>query len=201
MTTTTRHIIPTLLLALSLTLMADAQPGQARGPQRRGRQAGQHQQGPGMQTMNRPGQNPGGAHGMGILPLFRHLDLTQEQREVIRDILEANKEAVQAAHEAVQAARQSLHEAVMAGADDEAIRVIATTFAQAVGDQAIQQVAVTKEIKNVLTDDQKMALATLISQGREDRPKGPQGPPQGMGPGRGRGRRQGQGPAGPGAGE
>lgn len=201
MTTPTKHLIPTLLLALTLTLVAEAQPGQGMNGRGRGMQAGQNQRGSGMQSMHRggpgPGPRQGGAPGMGIMHLLRQLDLTQEQHGVVRTIMDANKEVVQAAHEAVQTARQSLHKAIIDEADDAAIRAIATAMAQAVGDEAIQQVVVTKEIKNALTDDQKTALATLISQAPEDRQRGPQGPPQGMGRGPGRGRTQGRRPGGP----
>ncbi|NQV35642.1 MAG: Spy/CpxP family protein refolding chaperone [Phycisphaeraceae bacterium] len=202
MTTTTKHLIPTLLLALTLTLVAEAQPGQ--GMIRRGRsmRSGQNQRGPGMQSMDRRGPGPGmgrtDAPGMmGIMPLLRRLDLTQEQHEAVRTILDGSKEATQAAHEAVQVVRQSLHQAVMDESDEAAIRAIATAMAKAVGDEAIKQVAVTKEIKSVLTEAQKNELITLISQGPEDRRRGPQGPPSGMGRGPGRGRMQGRRPAGP----
>ena len=154
-----------------------------------------------MRSMERggpgPGPRQGGAPGMGIMHLLRQLDLTQEQHEVVRAILDAKTEAAQATREAIQAARQSLHEAIMEEADDAVIRAIATTMAQAVGDEAIQQVAVTKEIKNVLTQAQKDQLVTLISQAPEDRQRGPQGPPSGMGRGPGRGRMQGRRSAGP----
>ena len=201
MTTTTKHLIPTLLLPLTVTLVVEAQPRQEMNGRGRGMQAGQNQQGPGMRSMNRGGHGPGprqgGAPGMGVMHLLRQLDLTQEQHEVVRAIMDAHKEAAQAAHEAVQMARQSLHEAIIEEADVAAISAIATAMAQAVGDEAIQQVAVTKEIKNVLTDDQKTALAALISQAPDNHQRRPQWPPQGMVRGPARGRGQGRRPAGP----
>ncbi len=201
MKTTTSHIVSALLLALTVTLVAEAQPRQEMNGRGRGMQAGQNQQGPGMRSMNRGGHGPGprqgGAPGMGIMHLLRQLDLTREQHEVVRAIMDAHKEVAQATHEAVQMGRQSLHEAIIEEADVAAIRAIATAMAQAVGDEAIQQVAVTKEIKNVLTDDQKTALATLLSQVPDNHQRGPQGPPQGMGRGPARSRRPGRRPAGP----
>ncbi len=190
MTTTRRYLVSTILLALIIAIAVQAQPGQRGNGRGRGFQAGQDERGPGMGSMHRAGRGPGGpggsgdGPGMGVMRLFRQLDLTEEQREVVRAIMDAGKEAAQAAHEAIQTARQSLHEAVIEEADDATIRAIAATMTQAVGDQAIKQVAVLKEIKNVLTDAQKNELATLISQG----------PPQGRGPGRGRGRGRMQGP-------
>ncbi len=190
MTTTRRYLVSTILLALIIAIAVRAQPGQRGNGRGRGFQAGQDERGPGMGSMHRAGRGPGGpggsgdGPGMGVMRLFRQLDLTEEQREVVRAIMDAGKEAAQAAHEAIQTARQSLHEAVIEEADDATIRAIAATMTQAVGDQAIKQVAVLKEIKNVLTDAQKNELATLISQG----------PPQGRGPGRGRGRGRMQGP-------
>jgi Spy/CpxP family protein refolding chaperone len=195
MKTTTKHLVPALLLALTLTLVAEAQPGQ--GKNRRGggqgMQAGQNQRGPQMDGMQRGGPRSG--PNMGIMRYLRQLNLTTEQRESIRSLLETNKEAAQATHEAMQKARQSLHEAVMNGADEAAIRTIGGRFAQVVGDEAIQQVALNKKIKGVLTKDQQEKLTTLMKQAPEDFQRGPQGPRERMG--RGRGRMQGRRQAGP----
>lgn len=191
MTTTAKHLIPTLLLVLTLGLIAEAQPGPGGFGRGRGMQQGPNRRGPQMGRMDREGPGPGprqaGAPGMRIAQLLRQLDLTQDQHEAIRKILDAHKDAAQASQQAVQKARQSLHEAVTQEADDVSIRAIATTLAQAVGDQAIEQVAVTKEIKGVLTAEQKEKLAALIKQAPEDRPGGPRGRQGRMGRGLGNG--------------
>lgn len=196
MTMAKKHLILTVLLALTIAIAAEAQPGRRGNSSGRGAQFGQQQQGRGAGPMHRQDRGPGGPR-LGIFRFLRQLDLTEEQRDVIHDVLESNKAAAEATQEAVHAARQSLHEAVVQEADEEAIRAIAQAMAKAVGDHAIQQVAVTKEIKNVLTEAQKEALASLMSQGPETRQRGPQGRGPRAGAGRGR-QMQGQGPEGSG---
>ncbi len=197
--TTAKHMIPTLLLVLTLALISEAQPGQGRYRGGRAMQAGPNQRGQGMGMMAHqgPGRGQAGGPGLSMMHFLRQLKLTEEQHEVVRTIVDTPKEAAQATHEALHSARKSLHEAVIGEADEAALRAIAATLAQAVGDQAIQQVAVVKEIKNVLTEAQKATLKTLMEQLPEDRQRGPQGPPRGRGRGPGR-RGQRPGPQDPG---
>jgi len=197
--TAKKHMISTLLIALTLALVVQAQPGQGRNRVARGMRPGQNQRGQGMGQMEHqgPGRGQAGGPGLNMMRFLRQLKLTEEQHEVVRSILDTHKEAAQAGHEEVQSARKSLHEAVIGEADEAALRAIAATLAEAVGDQAIQQVAVVKEIKNVLTEAQKATLKTLMEQPPEDRQRGPQGPPRGRGRGPGR-RGQGPGPQDPG---
>ncbi len=99
---------------------------------------------------------PGGPGGMG-LPLGR-LDLSEDQRAQVRNVMEQNQAALREAEGRVRAARGALSEAVNADVFNEgAIRAVANELGLAEGEAAIQRAYVRGQIWQLLTPDQQAA--------------------------------------------
>jgi Spy/CpxP family protein refolding chaperone len=140
-----------------------------------------------------------------MLRILRRLDLTEEQHEQVRTILEDNKESAQTAEKAVQDARKALHQTVIDQQGEEAIRNAAAEIGTAIGNQAVLKTQTIAAVKGVLTEEQKQKLETMKEKALELRENMQQfqdefGPGYNRGP-RGRGM-QGSGPGfrGPGKG-
>jgi len=112
-----------------------------------------------------PGQGPGG--GILMLRVLRQLNLTAEQQEKVKAILEQSREESQAAGTAVQNAAQALHQAVIEEKGEDAISTAAQTLGKAIGDQAIQRASIATSIKAVLTEEQVKKLEELKKQGTQ----------------------------------
>jgi Spy/CpxP family protein refolding chaperone len=97
----------------------------------------------------------------GIGRLVRRLDLTDEQRTEIREILSQARSDEQGAREAVAKAREDLRKAVTGGATEEQIRSAATALGTAMGNQAVLQVKTVTAVKAVLTDEQRQKLEQM----------------------------------------
>jgi Spy/CpxP family protein refolding chaperone len=186
-----------VLIACTIVTLVYAQPGQGRRGRGQG-PAGPPQDAPrfGQQGPQRPG--PGQGQGLPILRALRQLDLTQEQRDEVRTIVDVSQEDADAAMEAMQAARTTLHEAVINGSDEETVRAAATALGKAIGDEAVLRVGVMAQIKEVLTEEQRAELQTLMEQMPQgQRPRRGRGPnmqdDQGQGYGPGPNRRPGRG--------
>ncbi|MDE0828599.1 MAG: periplasmic heavy metal sensor [Vicinamibacterales bacterium] len=146
---TLRWMVPTgVLLTLGLFAVADvawSQPPDGPGG-RRGR-------------MGRRG-GPGGPGGL-MLPLGR-LDLTDTQREQVRNVMEQNREASRAAGARLREVRAALQDAVTAEVvNDGAIRAVAAELANAEGDAAVQRAFVRSQVWQLLTSDQQVTALEL----------------------------------------
>lgn len=110
----------------------------------------------------RPGQCAMGHCGVGqpgvLRLILRTLDLTDEQRELIKAILEAAKPDMEAAREAVAEASATLNEAVVQGADEDTILAAASALGDAIGAQAVLRAQTIASIKAVLTEEQLAQL-------------------------------------------
>ena len=151
------------LVLLTLAAVVAAQPGPGRGmalrPQLNRPAAGTPEsgrQGPAM-DWQRPAPNRGG-----ILQLaLRRLDLTDEQRQKIKSVIQDGKTSRQTARRAVVDATEALHKAVADGATEADIRQAATTLGTAIGNQAVLRAATTASIKQVLTPEQLEELKKI----------------------------------------
>lgn len=103
--------------------------------------------------MRRPGKP-------GMRGMLGRLDLTDEQKESVKQITEAAKEKNKTAAEAVGEARKALQEAVVKG-DETAIRKAATNLGKVLGDQAVLKFQTRASIKAVLTPEQLQKLEEL----------------------------------------
>jgi protein CpxP len=154
-------------LAGVLALPAAAQPA----PSEAGRQTqgwqGKERRGPhGM----RGARALRGARGMGVagLPL-RQLDLTDEQRQQVRGILEARRDDFRSVGERLRTAARAQQEAVRrVPVDETEVRARASELATAQADMAVLRARVHEQVYQVLTPDQQTKLQTLRAE-REKR--------------------------------
>jgi Spy/CpxP family protein refolding chaperone len=102
---------------------------------------------------------PAAQEGFGRL--IRRLDLTDEQRTKIWEILSQARPDAQTAREAVAKARENLQNAVTSGATEEQIRSAATALGTAIGNQAALQAKTLAAAKAVLTDEQRAQLEQM----------------------------------------
>ena len=107
------------------------------------------------------------------LMMLRRLDLTDEQVDAIKKIVEESKEKSEAAIKAVAEATKGLHETVTEG-DEAKIREAATNLGKAIGDQAVLKAATMASVKEVLTDEQLKELEELKAKMKERAEKLPE---------------------------
>jgi Spy/CpxP family protein refolding chaperone len=100
-------------------------------------------------------------HGPGIARALRRLDLTEEQKESVKNILESARETAAPGREAIADAREALHNAVAEDADETVIRQAAIDLGEAIGDQAVSRAATVASIKEVLTEEQIAQLQEI----------------------------------------
>jgi Spy/CpxP family protein refolding chaperone len=161
----------TALIAVGLaTILASqslAQPG--------GRGRGTWQRSPGAgAAYGRPG-GPGRAELLG--GILRRLDLTEEQRDKIRDILTDARSDTTDAHRAVAEGHEALRDAVADGSVDAA-EAAAEEFTDALARQAKLRIETMASVKKVLTEEQIEQLENVkerIGEFRERRGGAPRG--------------------------
>ena len=142
----------TLLAGAAVSVTAQPQPSQ-QGP-KMGRGAG----GPGAM---------GGRGGFG-LPGLRQLDLSDAQKEQIRNIAESHREESRQIAERTRTARRALNQASEGTVVNETdIRAKASDLATAIADGTIHRAKVNAEILNVLTAEQQEKLKALRAQMQE----------------------------------
>ncbi len=144
-----------LILVFILSSLSIAEPG-------RGRRGGHRRRGPeaGRMRMQDPGDR---MFGM----MIRRLDLTEEQKEEVRDIRESYQDKIRDARQEVIKAMKELGEKVQDEAEESEIREIAAKVGVAMGDQAVIKVQQLKEIKSVLTEDQIEELEEMQDEFKE----------------------------------
>ena len=167
MTTKSKQAIS---LALAATLMLGA--GVAWAQPRGGRFGGPPGDGFG------PGRGPGIGPGLLMGPVAHRLELSDEQRQTIRGILEAQRETAQPWHEDMRTLGGALEEAIEAEPfDEEAVRAIARQLADVRVELAVARARTAQEVRAVLTPDQRETLGEMRAQRRQFRgePGGPGG--------------------------
>jgi protein CpxP len=113
----------------------------------------------------------GGFHGRGFghrpgMDLLRGLDLTDQQRQQVRTIMENHKSDFQQVRQKMRAAMEAQHAAATATPPDEAtIRAKAAEVGAAQGDLAVLMTRVRAEVFQILTPDQQ-AKAQQLQQER-----------------------------------
>ncbi len=125
-----------------------------------------------------------GAHGQGgrhafaggpgpLGPLgraLRHLDLTQEQKDAIKAIVEADREALQSQHEKVRATREAYRAAHPPDTFDEAaLRAHLAEMAPLQADLAVGIAKLRVKVLAVLTAEQRAELAEMREDFEESR--------------------------------
>ena len=136
--------------------------------------------------MGRGGRGPGGPGGPGAIGainpmLLRQLDLSEAQREQVKQITESHRDEQKALGDRVRAAHLALEAAIVAGPLDEStIRGKAADIATVNADVAVASGRVYSEIFSILTGDQQTKLKTLQAEQAERMAKGPQRPERGQ---------------------
>jgi Spy/CpxP family protein refolding chaperone len=119
--------------------------------------------GPGGFGFGGPG-GPGGRFG-GPLALLRQLDLSEEQRAQVRQVMEGHRDELRAVGERLRAAHQAQEVAVTAAQFDEgAVRARSAELAAVEADAAVLHARVHSEVFAVLTPEQQAKAAELKAQ-------------------------------------
>jgi Spy/CpxP family protein refolding chaperone len=129
------------------------------------------QGGPGQGQMQRwPQDGPAGGMDIGqhIWMLARAAELTPEQQEAVKAIVEESRPAAQENQKALQEATKALREAVMEG-DTKAVKACAKEFSRAMTDQAVASAEVIKAVKAELTPEQLEKLKALRTEMQQRR--------------------------------
>jgi protein CpxP len=114
---------------------------------------------------------PGGFGGFGgfghrqALGMLRQLDLTDQQRQQVRTIMQNHKSDFQQVRERIHTAMEAQHAAASATPPDEAtIRAKATEVGAAEGDLAVLLARVRTEVFQILTPEQQTKAQELQAQ-------------------------------------
>ena len=114
-------------------------------------------------------QPPGGGRGpRGGFPGMRDLDLSDVQRDSIRDIRQQNRSTQRPLNEQLRAARQALNEAVMTDVVNEpVIRALAAELAILEADATVLRAHTYAAIVNILTPEQRARLTERRAEAEE----------------------------------
>lgn len=149
-----------ILVATVLAIGLGALPVLAQAP-------GQRMGGPG-----RGGRGGPGGPGPGIMPTLQQLDLTDQQREQLRALLEENRPAADPGQ--LREAELKLHAAILSDTPDaQAIDAATAAIDAAHAAELDHQIQMLTKIAQILTPDQRQQLLKLQSDG----------PPRGRGRG------------------
>jgi periplasmic protein CpxP/Spy len=106
---------------------------------------------------------PGGFGGP--MAMLRQLDLSEEQRTQVRQIMDGHRDELRAVGERVRAAHQAQNDAVTAAQfDEQAVRSKAAELAAVEADAAVLQAKLHSEVFAVLTPEQQAKAAELKAQ-------------------------------------
>ena len=146
-------------LALAGAALAAASAAHAAEEQRRGGRGGR-----GAWMEGPRGGGPAGA----FLPLGR-LELSEEQRDRVRTVMEGSREAARAQRSEMRAAREALAEAVSsAEVDEDRIRTLTAAVGRLTGDAAVRRAQAYAAVWQILTPEQR-ERAEEIEAEREER--------------------------------
>jgi periplasmic protein CpxP/Spy len=110
-----------------------------------------------------PGFGRGGFGGP--MAMLRQLDLTEEQRTQVRQVMDGHRDELRAIGERLAAAHKAQHEAVTAATlDEQAVRAKSADLAQVMADAAVLRARVHSEVFAVLTPEQQAKAAELKTQ-------------------------------------
>jgi len=111
------------------------------------------------------GRGRGGPGGpMGVLGpmMMDRLELTSDQRDRVKQIVDSHREDQQAIGKRMMAAHDALESAITSGAFDEAlIRTRAADVAAVEADETVLRARIYAEVLQILTSDQQAKLKTM----------------------------------------
>ena len=144
-------------------VQAQAQDGTATQAQRHERRGPGGPGGPGGRFGGPGGFGRGGFGGP--LAMLRQLDLTEDQRAQVKQVMDSHRAELQAIGEKLRAAHKAQQDAVTAAQfDEQAVRTQAAELATLTADAAVLQAKVHSEVFAVLTPEQQAKAAELKAQ-------------------------------------
>ena len=139
------------LLVLSALVALVAAPALAQG----------FGQGHGQHGASHPGGHDGRMHGR----IFAQLDLTEDQRTQIHQLMDEHRAAVEPLRQQAREGHQQVAQLVHAKAIDEAaIRTAVIDSAQADADMAVERARLVQQIRSILTPEQREKADELMQQ-------------------------------------
>ena len=100
-----------------------------------------------------------------LLVLRSEMNVTEEQRAQIREVLVSHKSAIAETVKSVRDKRVVLRNAVLSGEADEAqIRAAADELGKAIGDAAVKGSKLRDKIAPLLTEEQRKLIATFFEE-------------------------------------
>ncbi len=129
---------------------------------------------------------PGGPEMGPLGPMmFGRLDLTSDQRDRVRQIVESHRDEQRQLGERAMQAHDALQEAITGSLDESAVRARAADVASVDADQAVLQARIYNEVLQILTPEQQEKLKTAQAEMKERRAKMQQRRAEGAGRDRG----------------
>ncbi len=99
------------------------------------------------------------------MAMLRQLDLTDDQRAQVRQVMDSHRDELRAVGERVRAAHRAQNDAVNAAQfDEQVVRTRAAELAAVQADAAVLQAKVHSEVFAVLTPEQQAKAAELKAQ-------------------------------------
>ena len=96
--------------------------------------------------------------------LRSELNLTQEQRTQIRDVLVSHRPQIAQTVKSVHAKRTALRDAVLQGRSDEQIRAAAGELGSAIADASVKAVKLRDQVAPILTEEQQQRIGRFIAE-------------------------------------
>jgi protein CpxP len=114
------------------------------------------------------GPGPMGGGRGGPLGELRALDLTDAQRQQVKEVMDQHRNATQPLHDKAMTVRQALREAIEADTiDDNTIRQRSAAVAAVDADLAVAEAHLHQSVMAVLTAEQQQKLRELRAQAQE----------------------------------
>jgi len=159
-----RHARIGLAVALMVALVGGtAWISAAEDAPRRGRRGAAKRE-----EVGNPAEEGGRRRAGHLQELAKKLDLTDEQKAEIREILESHADKIKEAREAVAEKRQALRDLVRTdNVRDRAIQRAADDLGEAIGDAAVLRAEIRGEIRDVLTEEQRKQADELRAEVKE----------------------------------
>jgi protein CpxP len=116
----------------------------------------------GGRTSGGPAMGRGMGHGMGGQMMLRGLDLSDEQKAKVKEIMDASRSKAEPLHQSMKAAQEKLQQATAGGAFDEAqVSAIANELGGLHAQMIIERQRTKSQIFAILTDEQKAKASEM----------------------------------------
>jgi Spy/CpxP family protein refolding chaperone len=122
--------------------------------------------GPGMGLGRRPAETPLGKLVSGnlgrMLVLQSELNLTQEQKVQIRDVVLNRRSEIVTTMQAVRAKQTALRDAVLQGKSEDEVRAAADELGDVIADTAVKATKLRNQLAPILTEQQRELIGKTV---------------------------------------